>query len=562
MVDDLPTGYYLDNFHYLIKFVLSHYADLLNDSETDFCRRFDDLNLCQQRLYVRLISRKGPYFRSDKLHYDEIEDIHHALYQLIERGFVACNHVESSEPWLHLATRPEVLSHFTVDNRGSRKAELCNEVAQCYNVGDIQSSLPFDLLQPTHEATLRVFRLLFFGNLHQDLTEFVLRDLGISPYESYVLDATGRYFDQRAIVDAVLEAYQLQDLAYAAIEQPDLSLADFAETYLLNLEAEDDQLMRRYSKILNRVARQLERESSETLALKLYQKSHLTPARERTTRLLATTGQPAHALNLCQQITLAPQTEAEFEFAVNFGARLTRKHGLPANGLPGKHEDLYSVENICLAKVEHQRVEVTVANRLAETGGVALHVENGLLPGLFGLCFWDIIFAPVKGVFFNRFQRGPVDLFTDQFSMTRRSQIQQRLLDLDDTSLLEQRIQNVYRKKSGITNHFVIWGTLSPELISLSLDRIAPAHLRLIFLRLLRDLKANRSGFPDLAVFPSTGGYEMVEVKGPGDTLQANQKRWLRFFYDNGIPARVVNVSWQPCLKPCLKPCLRSCLRS
>ncbi|MFT5012391.1 MAG: tetratricopeptide (TPR) repeat protein [Dinoroseobacter sp.] len=546
MVDDLPTGYYLDNFQYLIEFVQNRYTDILSDSETGFCRAFGGLDLGEQRLYVRLISRKGPYFRSDKLHYDEIDDIDHTLHQLIERGFVARNHVESPEPWLHLATRLEVLSHFTIDNRGSKKAELCNEVAQCYNVGDIQSSLPFDLLEPAHEATLRVFRLLFFGNLHQDLTEFVLRDLGISPYESYVLDASGRYFDQRAIVDAVLEAYQIQDLAYAVIEQPDLSLADFAEAYLLDIEAEDAQLSRRYSKILNRVARQLERESCDTLALKLYQQSHLGPARERTTRLLAAIGQPDQALQLCQQITAAPQTEAEFEFAVNFGVRLARKHRLPENGLPAKQEDLYSVENILLAQIEHQGVEATVATWLAENGGVALHVENGLLPGLFGLYFWDIIFAPVRGVFFNPFQRGPVDLFTDQFIQTRRSQIEQRLSELDNSSQVEQRIQNVYREKLGLANHFVMWRTLSPELISLSLECIKPEHLRLIFSRLLRDLKENRSGFPDLAVFPSTGGYEFVEVKGPGDTLQANQKRWLRFFYDNDIPARVVNVSWLP----------------
>ncbi|MFT5101048.1 MAG: hypothetical protein ACI9HY_003180 [Planctomycetaceae bacterium] len=169
-----------------------------------------------------------------------------------------------------------------------------------------------------------------------------------------------------------------------------------------------------------------------------------------------------------------------------------------------------------------------------------------MLPGLFGLYFWDIIFAPVRGVFFNPFQRGPVDLFTDQFIQTRRSQIEQRLSELDNSSQVEQRIQNVYREKLGLANHFVMWRTLSPELISLSLECIKPEHLRLIFSRLLRDLKENRSGFPDLAVFPSTGGYEFVEVKGPGDTLQANQKRWLRFFYDNDIPARVVNVSWLP----------------
>ena len=545
MVDDLPTGYYLDNFLYFTEFVQNHYSDLLNSTEDRFCAEFSDLSLAEQRLFVRLISRKGPYFRTDKLRYDEIDNLDLALDGLVERGFVSRNHLHDAQAWLNLATKPEVIANFEVAARSSRKAELCEAVDQDYELDVIQARLPFDLVEPAHGETLKVFKLLFFGNLYQDLTEFVLRDLGVSPFEQYPLDATGRYFDQRSVVDGMLEAYGFQELAHSAIETPDINLGQFTREYLLGIESDDPQLSRRYSKIFNRVARQLERESETNLALALYHKSNLTPARERLTRLLAGRGEPELALKTCETIVSSAQSEAEHEFAVNFGARLCKKFGLDAARLPDREENLFPVENICLAQVEGERVETTVAKSLSQAGGVALHVENGLLPGLFGLYFWDIIFVPVRGVFFNPFQRGPTDLFTDQFFRSRQPLIEQRLSEMGSVSRVEHRILDTYRHKTGVANHFVMWRTLTPELISMSLARIPIEKIRAIFIRLMRDLKANRSGFPDLVVFPVKSGYELVEVKGPGDTLQDNQKRWLRFFATHGIHARVLNVTWQ-----------------
>ena len=41
-----------------------------------------------------------------------------------------------------------------------------------------------------------------------------------------------------------------------------------------------------------------------------------------------------------------------------------------------------------------------------------------------------------------------------------------------------------------------------------------------------------------------SGGDVLLEVKGPGDQLQKNQKRWMRYFDKLSIPYRVVNVMW------------------
>ncbi|WP_444679438.1 VRR-NUC domain-containing protein [Halomonas sp. E19] len=39
-----------------------------------------------------------------------------------------------------------------------------------------------------------------------------------------------------------------------------------------------------------------------------------------------------------------------------------------------------------------------------------------------------------------------------------------------------------------------------------------------------------------------------MEVKGPGDRLQDNQRRWLAHFHAHGIPVAVCQVVWSAAL--------------
>jgi len=64
---DITPLYYLDNFRYLITFVAARYHNLLNAREKIFLTRFSDLPLSAQALYVRLLQRKGPYFKEKAL---------------------------------------------------------------------------------------------------------------------------------------------------------------------------------------------------------------------------------------------------------------------------------------------------------------------------------------------------------------------------------------------------------------------------------------------------------------------------------------------------------------
>lgn len=84
---DLPVGYYRDNFLALVDFVREQYGDILTQDEIAYADSFIDLSLNAQRLYVRLISRRGPLFRSDKLSYagDRLQDNQKRWIRAFER---------------------------------------------------------------------------------------------------------------------------------------------------------------------------------------------------------------------------------------------------------------------------------------------------------------------------------------------------------------------------------------------------------------------------------------------------------------------------------------------
>jgi len=93
----------------------------------------------------------------------------------------------------------------------------------------------------------------------------------------------------------------------------------------------------------------------------------------------------------------------------------------------------------------------------------------------------------------------------------------------------------------------VNWRYLHEPLLEKALQRIPVANWLAVFKRLLSDTRSNRNGFPDLVLFPDDSSqypYKLIEIKGPGDVLQKNQRRWMRFFADHKIEHSVCNVVW------------------
>lgn len=548
----LATGYYRDNFFKILDFVDHHYDDLRNDEERAFSRCFRALSHDAQCLYVRLLMRKGPFFRCDKPAYREIGDLPGAVTALVQAGLALHHPTAPIEGVLALLNRAEVET-LLVDHaeqaevtpkalRKKRKDALLECVVTHLPAATVTAWVQrqFNWISLLGEAVLLRYRLLFFGNSRQDWQEFVLLDLGLVRYEPVSLFRGDRLFQSRDLLDttvAWLDRRAFCELAMA--EEDEAALAEAAATMPPTLD--EAVLRRRRDRLHNRVASWFERRGRFEEALTWYGVSARPPARERRARLLVKLNRPRAAMALCRELLDGPATEEERLFARTFRVKVAAKLG---HKLPPAPRTKFPERELTLVRDSSRRIESQVLSACWEEGIQGFYAENGFWLSLFGLIFWDIVYAPVRGAFFNHYQRGPTDLFSSAFYENRRTLIEQRLAWLRAEVPWLPLAQQVYRYKQGIHNYLVGWDPHLPEQLDLVQARIPGADLALIFERFAGDPGCYRNGFPDLLLFPPAGGYRLTEVKGPGDQLQPNQRGWLKYFLANGLPLEVLRVTW------------------
>ncbi len=558
MPPDLAEGYYVENFLHLINSAQERYQDLLSPQEREYCEIFRGLSQDAKRLYVRLISRKGPCFRLDKLNYPEIASISGAAQTLELYGLLDEGAEESTPTLLDLLLKPELeaLARPFFKPAALRKPALIEELCAHLEDDTLRAALKsrICIMRPLGHEALLVLQVLFFGNLRQDLTEFVLEDLGVVRYETYPVLKEHRLFETRGALQHTLTLTELHYEAHHLIEEAgDIeSAAQLAEAVLHGQKRPGERghggwhpmTKRRRDRLLNLVARALERVGQSQRALPLYEGSASPPARERRARILAAADRTSEALKLLEEIQQTPWDETELVFAPSFSARLQK---LPRKR-PKRPTRTLTLEP---PKDERSRrkggVERRTLDHLREQGFEGFFAENGLWRNLFGLLFWDIIFAPLPGVFQHRFQRGPLDLMTPQFKAKRESALASRLdwIRAQSPQQLQAEALGVHDRKLGVACHLVAWGDPGRAALQTALDRVPGPALAKVFERLSLDLARYGRGLPDLFVFPKDKeGFELLEVKGPGDQLRPEQGRWIDYLNANGLPTTIVKVDW------------------
>lgn len=545
---DLAPDYYLQNFRFLVDWVHERYGDLLSGEEQAFLQRFHELEQDSQRLLVRLSSRKGPLFRRNKLGYSEITNLDLSAQQLIEAGLLHSDIPISFETLTNVLTKPELLTLFSVQLTGLKQARKDVLVQQLQTQFTEPQSWKLwtgnqfgNAYYLDNQAIIHTLLLLFFGNTYQNLTEFVLQDLGLFRYEKYPIDYQHRLFKNR---DELIQYQQLVQLR----EQLKMDSSTGVLTQIvaqLPPPTTNEKLQRRRAKLINHVAYELERAGEHALALQLYEQSHLSPARERRIRLLEKQKDFSNAWILLNELLETPYDEQELQVAQRIAPRLAKKLGIipPKKSTAIIFEQHLSLPAVVDVQGTALRVEEVLRLSLDCEAAPCIYAENALISGLFGLWLWPEMFRGIEGAFANPFQTAPLDLYQENF-VTNRPGIN-GLRMLLHTNQYKAHILHYWETKSGIANHFVNWSFLTRELLELALQCIPAIHLMAIFERLLFDIKNNRSGFPDLIqFFPEQKNYRMIEVKGPGDRIQDNQARWLDFFSQHAIPAEVCYVRW------------------
>lgn len=547
---ELAEGYYVQNFLSLLNTVQERYGDLLSAAELDYIQGFCSLDASCQRLYVRLVCRKGPCFRKDLLSYPEIDDLDRAAAALLSAGYLDSAVDAETELLLGVLRLPELIELYrqlvpdAPPSRAGKRAFWVERLLSWPNAQDLRRRLHarYTIWRPLHKECLDLFRLLFFGNVHQDFSEWVISELGIVRYEDYSLSRSHRWFQSRDEVDQAL-AYRLLRGQIESLWEPELDSA-LALTEELASTPWPPVIRTSVDETLNRLGRDMERLGMAEEALKLYRRSSRPPARERICRVLDRLGRSDEALALCQAIETDPLDETERAFAPFFGHRMRRKLGHTRE--PWKRPRRPKEELRLPAPVMQGSIERQTLEYLAAQGRPGVFAENWLWRSLFGLAFWDVIFAPVPGAFHHPFQLGPKDLHGPDFRPARRQALEERLDRLRQADDPGPWIWPTFRKKQGVANALVPWFDGLEPALRFALDRVSGPSLALICDRLSRHLRRYRRGLPDLLVAcdASPVGFELLEVKGPGDQIRPEQGAWIDFLNRHGVPARVLKVTW------------------
>lgn len=520
-----PPDYYRDNLMTVLDFVLQRDGPSLARADATVLRGLRAAGADAQRLYARLLGRTLDIVRLDKLAYAEIEDLSGACTALATLGLLDTAPVVGAETLLRLVTRAELAELFELPRGASKQAmlqRLPSRHTDRYITGVVAAAIPF--VRVTGRALADRVCRLFFGDARQDLSTFVLRDLGVTRFEHVDLERASA-FPAPGSFQRYLSIAQVAGLTRRVDEFPHL-----ATELLDSLWREDAQLdtplhNRVRGRALLRLARWHERRGEFDAALACYGCTRLHPARERSVRVLHRIGDDVGVAARLAQIRQRASCAEELVFAQRFGRR-------GAGFQP-------PVTEIALHGPTPAHIERFAMRTLTANGGIALHLENVLPLGIAGLAYWDVVFAPVPGAFTNRFQSGPRDLWQPTFTEPREALLRQaetRLQDGQLAALLQRRLQH----KLGIANQLVHWRRFDAQLLRLLLAVIPAPALRRLATHVIQHLHLRRTGFPDLFVAYAPGRYEFVEVKGPQDQLQPGQRAWLQTLAELALPARVL----------------------
>jgi hypothetical protein len=533
----LPEKYYHTYFCEVLEFVQSHSGHLLDDPDVTFLTDFNSLAEDSQCLFVRLSNRKGPYYRSDKLDYAEIKSTKAAITELVSFGFVT--HEISNDPLLYkLFTKSELANFFQEHNlKQLSKDEI---LLTLYETDCHQQLLEaHEVIKIDRQDEVEFFKFLFFGRYKQQMTEFVIRDVGHIRLESLDKNKFTPWFDSRK---EALAAYELSKLlsfsrsALRSIESISIHLAFETipwDQYLISPKTQHIG-----DKLFLLIGRQLERENKEREALIYYSLAKKHPARERQIRLLDKLGEVQQAKDLADDIISDHWNASEYLFAKDF---LNRPKIRINRSTTSK---MMEADSIVITFDPNMNVEAQALAYFERKGYEGVHGENHIWKSLFGLIFWDELFDQSHGDYHHPLQRGASDLYTNSFFEKRADQLTRKLNTLKSSKKIKNRIRTTFTKKKGLANPMVYWYDELVEHLDQLMTHLPLEGVKTILLEMSKNLKDNATGFPDLFIW-NTNNYHLYEVKSPNDHLSSQQLFWLNFMQDHDIKAEILKLKFE-----------------
>ena len=546
MENPLPPKYYHTNFEYLLSFVKDKYKSLLEQQEWHFLRKYYTLSEDAQCLFIRFSNRKGLFFKTTGIKYEELSEIEELIKVLRKSGFISDLSFQTHQLWLSevlaVLTKAELLSLFDLKSLKNEKREIIvdwiKEEISLVEIFKIIST-KHDIIKVNFEREVSFLKFLFFGNKSMDMTEFVLRDLGLVQYYQHSDDDLVARFETRKDAEdkwEVSEQYQVfETLKNVAT---DAEIMDWYGNIKLNFDEISPIAQPAFQRLELKMGKYFEQRKNFEAAIEIYDNAKIVPSRERKARCLVKTGHVDEAKATCYEMLDSAQNADELYFAEYFLKTIEGKKNKKQTT-----EWLNTADEISVDRMFRNQVELGAIDYYSELGFNAGFSENHTWRTLFGLLFWEIIFDPSLVAFHHPFQRRPSDLYLPDFYIKRKDQIHELLDAFNDSDELLVFLWENFQKNEGLANPFVVWLEEIWEMVRVLVLKIEIEKLKQILLKIAENLVENSRGLPDLLVW-SEGHYELVEIKSPNDTLSNQQLFWLRFFKEIGINAKVLRVKF------------------
>lgn len=199
-----------------------------------------------------------------------------------------------------------------------------------------------------------------------------------------------------------------------------------------------------------------------------------------------------------------------------------------------------SVEDMCLS---HFRAE----------GWKGYHSEGRIVRTLFAYLFYDILFLYIPNVFQTAFQTCPLDLHTDVFFPTRASEINHRLVEIENGGA-EDLVRSVWEREHERRTAVVglDWDYEIDDLLELvrCFDGDALAAVCKV---MAQEYKQRGGGIPDLILWRTNesrdgtvgecrGEVMFAEVKSENDRLSETQRVWIHVLTAAGVKVALCNA--------------------
>ena len=535
----LPTFYYHAHFVEMLDFVTRHYAHALLEEHARFADDFRALPREAQCLYVRLVNRKGRVFARNRIRYPELGNSRPLVAELQRAGWVGQPDASHFDDVLGFLTRAEiydvVLARIAGVARSMKKVELVAFVREHFDPDDFMAALDTDrILVQRRVDAVRYFLFLYFGRIRNSLSQFTMRDLGLVRTQSFHDTYEPRFSDREEALEHYYYASRLsaaRDLHADALAPMAEGVPDWpAPNFPGSTGLRDD--------LAFKLGRMAERAGDKETALVFYRAGESAECSERLVRMLLAAGEREAAREHLENCLDEPRNDEEWLVARDlYEQKFNKKRTTTLTDM------LRAAETVDIDESKSGSPERAVAEYFEQRGLEAYRTENLLWRTLFGLLFWDELFAGDDASVHSPFELLPAALASGSFYDTKREEIEARLTALQNKAAVKIELLRASTQNYGTPNGVFRWRQSGNDAVFALLEHAPQEALADVLRRLCRDYKNSRYGYPDLMLVDDEG-VRFVEVKTEGDQLRRNQLLRLQQLRDAGFRADVVRVRW------------------